>query len=154
MTKDKSPDTWPNLPLMRNEKVIEAPPDRDYLAKRTTDEVIAFLERHRGGPFFAYVPHTMPGSTPRPFSSPTFRGKSRNGDYGDSVEELDWSTGQILTALQRLGLDENTLVIRTFLRNRDGENLKVFDLTGEDLSSHFEYAVAETTPGRIGIAGI
>jgi arylsulfatase A-like enzyme len=113
MTKDKRPDEWPELPLMRNDKVIEAPPDRDYLVKRTTEEVIAFLERNRSKPFFCYIPHTMPGSTPHPFSSPAFRGKSKNGDYGDSVEELDWSTGEIMAALQRLGLDRNTLVVWT-----------------------------------------
>ena len=113
MTKDKSPATWPDLPLMRNETVIEAPPDRDYLVKRCTEEVIGFIERNQDRPFFVYLPHTMPGSTPHPFSSPAFRGKSRNGDYGDSVEELDWSAGEIFKALKRLKLDERTLVVWT-----------------------------------------
>lgn len=113
MTRDKSPETWPELPLMRNERVIAAPVDRDYLVQRTTAEVIAFIERHRERPFFAYVPHTMPGSTDHPFSSPAFRGQSRNGAYGDAVEELDWSTGEIVGALERLRLRENTLVIWT-----------------------------------------
>src|SRR5689334_16579831 len=103
MTKDKQPAVWPELPLMRNEAVIEAPVDRDYLVKRCTEEAIAFMERNREQPFFAYIPHTMPGSTPTPFSSPAFRGKSANGDYGDAVEELDWSTGEVLRALARLG---------------------------------------------------
>lgn len=113
MTKDKQPDTWPELPLMRGENVIEAPPDRDFLVKRCTEEAIAFIETHRERPFFCYIPHTMPGSTPHPFSSPAFRGKSKNGDYGDAVEELDWSTGQVVAALERLGLTEQTLVIWT-----------------------------------------
>jgi arylsulfatase A len=113
MTKDKFPDTWPELPLMRNETVIEAPADRDRLVKRCTEETIAFIERSKDRPFFVYLPHTMPGSTPHPFSSPAFRGKSKNGDYGDSVEELDWSTGEIMAALKRLKLDENTLVVWT-----------------------------------------
>jgi arylsulfatase A len=113
MTKDKAPDRWPELPLLRNETVIEAPADRDYLVKRTTEEVIAFLQRHQSQPFFAYIPHTMPGSTKTPYSSPAFRGKSSNGDYGDSVEELDWSTGEIMAALKRLRLDANTLVLWT-----------------------------------------
>jgi arylsulfatase A-like enzyme len=55
----------------------------------------------------------MPGSTAHPFSSPAFRGRSRNGAYGDAVEELDWSAGEILAALRRLGLDRRTLVIWT-----------------------------------------
>ena len=113
MTKDKFPTTWPELPLLRNEKVVEAPVDRNFLVKRCTEEAISFIEANRDRPFFAYIPHTMPGSTPTPYSSPAFRGKSKNGDYGDAVEELDWSTGQIDAALQRLNLTNNTLVIWT-----------------------------------------
>ena len=113
MTKDKFPATWPELPLLRNEKVIEAPVDRDYLVKRCTEEAIAFIEQNASRPFFCYIPHTMPGSTPTPFSSPAFRGKSKNGDYGDAVEELDWSTGEIVAALERLNLTNQTLVIWT-----------------------------------------
>ncbi|WP_395751702.1 sulfatase [Prosthecobacter sp.] len=113
MTKDKKPDIWPDLPLMRGEKVIEAPADRDHLVKRCTEEAVRFIEQHAASPFFLYLPHTMPGSTAHPFSSENFRGKSANGDYGDSVEELDWSTGQIMAALQRLKLADNTLVVWT-----------------------------------------
>jgi arylsulfatase A-like enzyme len=113
MTKDKRPDLWPELPLLRGERVIEAPVDRSLLVKRCTEEAVAFIERNKGRPFFLYLPHTMPGSTPQPFSSPEFRGKSQNGAYGDAVEELDWSTGQIMNALRRLGLDRQTLVIWT-----------------------------------------
>ncbi len=113
MTRDKAPDRWPELPLLRAETVIEAPVDRNYLVKRCTEEAIAFIERNRERPFFLYLPHTMPGSTPHPFSSPPFRGRSANGHYGDAVEELDWSTGEITKTLARLGLDDNTLVIWT-----------------------------------------
>lgn len=104
---------WPQLPLMRDEKVIEAPVDRDQLTKRYTAEAIAFIKANRNKPFFLYLPHAMPGSTRAPFSSEAFRGKSANGPYGDSVEEIDWSTGEILTALKDLNLDDNTLVIWT-----------------------------------------
>src|SRR6476619_411641 len=55
----------------------------------------------------------MPGSTATPFSSPRFRGKSANGEYGDAVEELDWSAGEIVRALQQLNLTDQTLVILT-----------------------------------------
>jgi arylsulfatase A len=104
---------WPDLPLMRNEKVIEAPVDRNQLTRRETEDAIRFITENRERPFFLYVPHAMPGSTRAPFASESFRGKSRNGPWGDAVEELDWSAGQILDALQRLGLDQNTLVIWT-----------------------------------------
>ena len=121
--------TWPPLPLMENEKVVEAPADRHTLTKRYTEKCIGTLNRHRGGPFFIFLSHAMPGSTSSPFSSERFRGKSHNGPFGDSVEEIDWSTGEILSALKRLGLDDNTLVIFTsdngapLLKPSHGSNL-------------------------------
>jgi arylsulfatase A-like enzyme len=104
---------WPPLPLMQNERVIEAPVDRNLLTKRYTEAVIEFLQRDHEQPFFVYLAHAMPGSTTAPFASEAFRGRSANGPWGDSVEEIDGSTGQILDALKRLGLDRNTLVIWT-----------------------------------------
>lgn len=104
---------WPELPLMRGEQVIEAPVDRDLLTQRYTDETIRFIEQHRAEPFFIVLSHAMPGSTHHPFSSPKFRGQSANGDWGDSVEEIDHSTGQLLAALERLKLDDRTLLIWT-----------------------------------------
>ncbi|MCA1963172.1 MAG: sulfatase [Prosthecobacter sp.] len=113
MTRDKRPDAWPELPLMRGEKVIEAPADRDTLVQRCTQEALHFIQAQQASPFFLYLPHTMPGSTPHPFSSAAFRGKSANGSYGDAVEELDWSTGEILNTLDRLGIAQHTLIIWT-----------------------------------------
>ena len=113
MTEHPSRPEYPPLPLMRNETVVEAPVDRDFLTKRYTEEAIRFMTEHRDEPFFIYLPHAMPGSTARPFASPAFQGRSANGPYGDSIEEMDWSTGQILEALQRLGLDEDTIVVNT-----------------------------------------
>lgn len=104
---------WPPLPLMRDESVIDAPVDRDYLTRLYTEETCRFIRENREQPFFIYLPHAMPGSTDRPFASPPFQGRSANGPYGDSIEEMDWSTGEILATLAELGLDENTLVIWT-----------------------------------------
>ncbi len=104
---------WPPLPLMEDETVIEAPVDRDLLTQRYTEKAIEFIETHRERPFFLYLPQAMPGSTATPFSSEAFKGKSANGPWGDSVEELDWSQGKILDKLVELGLDEHTLVIWT-----------------------------------------
>jgi len=113
MTRDKQPDLWPELPLLRGERVLEAPVDRSLLVKRCTEEAVSFIERNKERPFFLYLPHTMPGSTPHPFASEAFQGRSKNGAYGDSVEELDWSTGQIMSALKRCGVDDRTLVVWT-----------------------------------------
>jgi arylsulfatase A len=104
---------WPPLPLMQNEKVIEAPVDRQLLTKRYTEATIDFLTRNKERPFFIVLSHAMPGSTTTPYSSEKFRGKSGNGSWGDAVEEIDWSTGEIFAALKKLNLDNNTLVVWT-----------------------------------------
>ncbi|MBS0208974.1 MAG: sulfatase [Planctomycetes bacterium] len=113
MTRDHRPDVWPELPLMRGEQVIEAPVERNTLVKRCTEAAIAFIEQNRQRPFFVYLPQTMPGSTAHPFSSSAFRGHSRNGEYGDAVEELDWSIGELMSTLDRLDLTRRTLVLVT-----------------------------------------
>ena len=104
---------WPPLPLMKNEQVLEAPVDRNLLTKRYTEQAIEFITKNKQQPFFLYLPHAMPGSTKAPYASEKFRGKSANGPWGDSVEEIDWSTGEILDTLKRLGIDDRTLVVWT-----------------------------------------
>jgi arylsulfatase A-like enzyme len=101
----------PALPLVRNETVIEAPANQNTLTKRYTEEAIKFIEANKDKPFFIYLPHTMPHNPVH--ASEKFRGKSANKGYGDAVEEIDWSTGEILAALVKLGIDERTLVIFT-----------------------------------------
>ena len=110
---DKDGSKWPPLPLMENETVIEAPCDRDGLTKRYTERAMEWIAEHKDEPFFLYFPQAMPGSTKTPFSSEQFKGKSKNGPWGDSIEELDWSMGVMLDQLKELGIAENTLVIWT-----------------------------------------
>ncbi len=99
------------LPLLRGSEVVEAPVTQDTLTERYTEEAIRFIRRNRDRPFFLYLPHTFPH---RPLhASERFRGRSRAGLYGDTVECLDWSTGRILDTLTELGLDEQTLVCFT-----------------------------------------
>lgn len=103
---------FPNdLPLMRGEQVIEQNPDQRQLTTRYTEEALAFIEKHRNGPFFLYLAHSMP-HVPI-FVSEKFDGKSLDGLYGDVIMELDWSTGQILKRLKELGIDGRTLVVFT-----------------------------------------
>lgn len=104
---------WPELPLLRNEKVIEAPADAQYFTSRMTEEAVKFIADNRDRPFFLYFPEAAPGSRTIGYPGPEFLGKSANGLYGDSVEELDWSAGEILNALKRYGLDDNTIVVWT-----------------------------------------
>ena len=106
---------WPELPLIQNDKVIVQPVNPDTLTKRYTEDAVRFLEERAAtkSPFFLYMPQAMPGSTTAPATSPRFKGKSENGPWGDSIEELDWSMGEILKALKELDLEDNTLVIWT-----------------------------------------
>ena len=104
---------WPPLPWIENEKVIEAPADRNQMTQRETAAVLKFINANKDNPFFLYIPHNMPGSSRQPFSSKRFRGKSKNGAWGDAVEELDWAAGQIFAALKKHKIDERTIVIWT-----------------------------------------
>jgi arylsulfatase A-like enzyme len=97
------------LPLLRDEAVIEAPADQDTLTRRYTEEAVKFIEGHKDQPFFLYLPHTAVHVPLHP--GPQFAGKSANGKYGDWVEESDWSVGQVLDCLVRLGIERQTLVL-------------------------------------------
>ena len=99
---------WWNAPLYRNHELVEQPADQTTLTKRYTDEAVKFIREKKQAPFFLYFPHTFP-HTPL-FASKQFAGKSARGLYGDVVEELDWSVGQILETLRKEKLAENTLV--------------------------------------------
>lgn len=99
------------LPLIRGNEVIEWEPDQRLLTRRYTEEAVAFIDAHRDEPFFVYLPHSMP-HVPL-FASDDFLETSPRGLYGDVIEEIDWSVGQIVAALEQHGLTENTLVLFT-----------------------------------------
>jgi len=101
----------PSLPLYDQEEIVEADPDQALFTQRFTERAVSFIERNRAKPFFLYLAHVMP-HVPI-FASAKFRGRSARGLYGDVVEELDWSVGEIMATLHRHGLDERTLVIFT-----------------------------------------
>ena len=101
----------PPLPLYDDEKVIETQPDQSQLTRRYTEQCVKFIRDHKGAPFFVYLPHTMIHAPLA--ASEAFKGKSKMGLIGDAIEEIDWSVGQIMTTLQELKLDDNTLVIFT-----------------------------------------
>ncbi|MBM3853525.1 MAG: sulfatase [Verrucomicrobia bacterium] len=103
----------PPLPLMNGEAVIDAPVDVNTLSRRCTERALRFITENRDRPFFLYFPQITPGSTARPPAHPDFQGKSRNGPWGDSVLELDWSTGRILDTLEELALTRDTLILWT-----------------------------------------
>jgi uncharacterized sulfatase len=100
------------VPLWRDREIVEPHPvDQSTLTERYTDQAIAFLEENRDRPFFLYLAHTFPHVPLHPPAA--HRGESEAGIYGDVVEDLDRSTGRLLDALARLGLEDDTLVLVT-----------------------------------------
>jgi arylsulfatase A-like enzyme len=107
------PPGSPPTPLIGGEKTIEQEPDQSLLTRRYTEAAAEFIRKNSraGKPFFLYLPHSMPH---QPVSaSSSFRGKSLCGLYGDAVQELDWSVGELLRVLREEKADRNTLVILT-----------------------------------------
>ncbi|MCZ2074874.1 MAG: sulfatase [Bryobacterales bacterium] len=96
-------------PLMHNTEVIEEPARQDTLTARYTEQAVQFIRKSKNSPFFLYMPHTFPHIPLH--ASKRFRGKSKLGLYGDVIEELDWSVGEVLAAIGKAGADRNTLVL-------------------------------------------
>ncbi len=99
----------PPLPFYDGERVVELDPDQSSFTRRFTERAVDFIERNASKPFFLYMPHVMP-HVPI-FASEKFKGKSQAGLYGDVMEELDWSVGEVMATLKRLKLDEKTIVV-------------------------------------------
>ncbi len=107
--KHPTSDRYPDLPLIEGERAIEYNPDQTQLTTWYTERSVRFIEKNKDRPFFLYLPHSM-AHVPL-FVSDKFKGKSEQGLYGDVMMEIDWSAGQILSTLKRLGIDKKTLVI-------------------------------------------
>ena len=114
-SKFRAQNALKELPLYDCRKpaatIVEAPVEQTTLTRRYTERAVQFIETNRERPFFLYFAHTFPHSPQ--YASDDFDGKSKGGIYGDTVEELDWSVGQIVETLRRLELDRNTLVFFT-----------------------------------------
>ncbi|MFN6336373.1 MAG: sulfatase [Sphingobacteriales bacterium] len=116
-----SNDMWPNhpttknyyppLPLYQNSSVIETNPDQTQFTTNFTNKTIDFIKKNKNNPFFVYLAHPMP-HVPL-FVSDKFKGKSKQGLFGDVMMELDWSMGEIRKTLEELKIDNHTLFIIT-----------------------------------------
>ena len=99
----------PPVPLLSGTSIIEQPAEQTTLTSRYTTEAIRRIREAQNQPFFLYVAYNMPHL---PIStSEKFRGTSGAGRYGDVIQELDWSVGEILAALRAANLDRKTLVV-------------------------------------------
>ncbi|WP_199188755.1 MULTISPECIES: sulfatase [Pirellulaceae] len=105
---------WPHLPLFEGNEVVNPKVDgtaQEQLTTQYTEHAVAFIDKNKDKPFFLYLPHSMV-HVPL-YVSDKFKGKSGAGLFGDVVMEVDWSVGQVLDALKRNKIDDNTLVIFT-----------------------------------------
>lgn len=143
-----------DVPLMRNEEIVERPVRQKTITKRYTEESVKFIKQNKDLPFFLYLAHSMP-HIPL-FRSKKFEDVSRRGYYGDVIQEIDWSVGQILETLKKEKLDKNTLVVFT----SDNGPWLIFDQHGgsagllrEGKGTTFEGGMREPTifwwPGQI-----
>ncbi len=100
-----------NVPLMEGEKILMRSPDQELLTKTYTERSIEFIRANKQRPFFLYLAHSMP-HVPL-FRSEKFKNRSTAGIYGDVIEEIDWSVGEVLKTLRDEGIADNTLVLFT-----------------------------------------
>jgi arylsulfatase A-like enzyme len=110
----EDPDFYPeaqnyHVPLMENEEIVEQPADQTTITRRYTEKAVQYIREHQDQPFFLYLAHSMP-HIPL-FAGDNFVGTSKRCLYGDVIEEIDWSVGQVIKALKELELDENTIVM-------------------------------------------
>lgn len=112
------------LPLLSQSDTLEFDPDQTTLTKRLTEEALNFIKKNKRKPFFLYLAHPMPHIPI--YASAKFQNTSVRGPYGDTIEEIDWSVGQILETLKTQGIDKNTVVIFT----SDNGPWKVFKTEG------------------------
>ena len=117
-------ENW-DVPLMQNEEEIERPANQTTITKRYTERAVEFIRANAGGSFFLYLAHTMP-HVPL-FVSEEAMGKSARGFYGDVIQEIDWSVGQVVDALKDVGIERNTLVVFT---SDNGPWLKMLQHSG------------------------
>lgn len=109
---------------LRGNDVDSIKVNQKYITQTYTKEAVRFIDQNKDKPFFLYITHNMP-HVPI-YASPKFEGKSKRGLYGDVIEELDWSVGEVVKALKKNGLEENTLVVFT----SDNGPWLIFDVEG------------------------
>lgn len=104
--------SFPELPLLEGNDVFKTIEDLNDQAELTTiytERAVEFIHQNKEKPFLLVVPHSMP-HVPLAVSD-KFKGKSKQGLYGDVIMEIDWSVGEIIKALEKNGLSENTLLV-------------------------------------------
>ena len=146
---------WPRLELFDGARSVESPADASLLTRRYTHRAVQFVKRNRDKPFFLYLAYTMPHLPLA--ASAEFTGRSDYGLYGDVIEELDASVGQLLSALAEAGLDECTYTFFTSDNGpwtgdgarRGGSNGKLRGLKGTTWEGGVRIPFIARAPGRL-----
>ncbi|HIF31788.1 MAG TPA: arylsulfatase [Planctomycetaceae bacterium] len=99
------------VPLIRGRDVLEMPVNQELLTSRYTEEAVKWIKSKKDERFFLYLAHNMPHAPV--FASKKFQGKSGGGRFGDVIEEVDWSVGQVMKAVVQAGIDDKTLIVFT-----------------------------------------
>jgi len=94
---------------LRDNEVESFEVDQTYTTQKYTEEALTFIDKASASPFLLYLAHNQP-HVPI-YASPDFRGKSERGLYGDVIQEIDWSVGQVLAKLEEKGILENTMIV-------------------------------------------
>lgn len=145
-----------NVPLWRSrcdnngcqDELLEQPTFQPNLTTRLTHEATQFIEKTKDAPFLLYMPYTMPHLPV--FADEPFKGKSLAGPYGDTIEEIDWSVGEIISALEKAGIDDNTLVF--FSSDNGPWQLASIHLAGS--TGPFKGSKQEIYEGGVRVPGI
>jgi uncharacterized sulfatase len=150
-----SNDDWP-VAFWRDqtEVVADIGLDQARYTALFTDEAVRFIEESRDGPFFLYLAHKDPH---QPFfPSDRFAGRSAAGPYGDAVSELDWSVGEVVAALHRAGVAEDTLVIVTSDNGPwfEGDPGGLRGRKGQSYEGGFRVPFVAWWPGRIAAGAV
>ena len=135
------------ISLYRQREAIETPAYQPTLTKRYTQEAVKWIRDHRDGPFFLFLGHTMP-HVPI-FRSPEFEGHSDAGLYGDVIEEIDWSVGELVRAIEETGNGRNTLI---WFSSDNGPWRTYYDLGGS--AGHLRDGKITSWEGGLRVPGI
>ncbi|MFT5350214.1 MAG: arylsulfatase A [Planctomycetota bacterium] len=137
------------LALYRGEQIIEQPVNQSTLTQGYTKEALDFIDTNKEQPFFIFLSHTFP-HIPL-YASAKFKGKSTAGIYGDAVEELDWSVGEVIKALKKHNLSKNTLVLFTSDNGAwfEGNNGAFRDMKGLTWEGAYRVPLIAWWPGNV-----
>ncbi len=107
-----APSNMAHNPVFFDEKeLVYSKTPLDELTKLYTNRVLKHISDYKDQPFFLYYSHNYPHTPYKP--GVKFKGSSKGGPRGDAIQEIDWSVGEIVKALEASGILENTLIIFT-----------------------------------------